>query len=152
MPKTYTVSSVVDVRAPGARSPHWRVQFEHDDDAYNSVYFFPHETLEWRIAEYGIDVNDFDTLLDIVIHEQYVDLQHTDPTFLYNTDQETARVAHLARTAESKKIRTHHDPDNLLDVIRKAHDPKSPRIDEFRRHVLKVRASADSGANSQLDR
>lgn len=33
---------------------------------------FPLDILEWRAAEYGIDPRDFDTLIDVVLHEPFI--------------------------------------------------------------------------------
>ncbi|WP_440100014.1 hypothetical protein [Streptosporangium sp. H16] len=33
---------------------------------------FPHSTFEWRCAEYGIDPDDVDTMLDVILHEPYM--------------------------------------------------------------------------------
>lgn len=104
------------------------------------TYIFPHSTLGWRSAEYGIDPTDIDTLIHVVIHEHHMfDLTHTDPTFLWNTDQETARKAHLRRVGEVMAKVTHHDPDNHLDVIRKAWDPTHPSLAQQRKVIQDIR-------------
>lgn len=49
-------------------------QVTKDDGTSTLVlHFFAPETLEWRAAEYGIDPADVDTLIDVVMHEQYID-------------------------------------------------------------------------------
>jgi hypothetical protein len=92
----------------------WMVEY---DDA--SGHGFPPETLAWRAAEYGIDPTDTATLLEIVLHEPHVNLQHTDPTFLYNIDQDTARKAHLERVGASPTRVS--DPHGHLDRVHKHH-------------------------------
>lgn len=89
---------------------------DYDDQ---SAHGFPVETLSWRAAEYGIDPSDADTLLGVVLHEPYVGLKHTDPTFVYNVDEQTARAAHLDRVAKSPvQVK---DPAGHLDAIRAHH-------------------------------
>jgi hypothetical protein len=63
------------------------------------VRVFPLEALEWRAAEYGIDPTDADTLLDVVLHEEYAE----PSTLAEDPDTDTARERHLARIAEVKK-------------------------------------------------
>lgn len=38
----------------------------------SNLHIFPHSTLEWRSAEYGIDPEDIDTLLDVILHEPFI--------------------------------------------------------------------------------
>jgi hypothetical protein len=41
-------------------------------DGVPHMHIIPHSTWEWRCAEYGIDPDDMDTLLDIVLHEPWI--------------------------------------------------------------------------------
>ncbi|MFC7641427.1 hypothetical protein ACFQX6_10900 [Streptosporangium lutulentum] len=36
------------------------------------MHIFPHSTMEWRAAEYAIDPEDLDTLLDVILHEPWI--------------------------------------------------------------------------------
>lgn len=63
------------------------------------LYFFPLDILEWRAAEYDIDQDDVDTLLDIVLNEPFLE-EATDP-YAAATGAE-GREAHRARIAELK--------------------------------------------------
>lgn len=140
--QNFIVTAVRDIsidRTDGSREPAWLIEMSLDGGDPTHAVGFPHSIFHWRIAEYGIDPEDIETLLDIALHEQYIQLHHSDPTFLHNTDQETARLHHLARVKKSKQSVTHADPNNLLDVIRNAHDPYHPRIAEFRDMVWKNR-------------
>jgi hypothetical protein len=130
----YTVIEVRDMNN-GKDEPMWFVGLSHDDGTDPHGVAFPHATFHHRVAEYGIDSEDFDTLLDIALHEPYINLHHTDPTFLYNTDRETARLHHLARIQELKKTVTHEDPNSLLDTIRTAYTHDPARVAELAKNV-----------------
>lgn len=144
--KEFTVRSVRDIRPPGAPEPVWMVDTSIDGGPIPTHSFgFPHSILTWRVAEYGIDPSDFDTLLDVVLHEPHMTHTHLDPTFLYNTDQDTARAAHLERVRRSKQGVVHHDPDGLLDHIRRAYDPNNPAIEEYKARVAISRREARRG-------
>ncbi|GAA1769857.1 hypothetical protein [Nonomuraea bangladeshensis] len=41
-------------------------------DGQAHMHLIPHSTWEWRCAEYGIDPDDLDTLLDVVLHEPWI--------------------------------------------------------------------------------
>lgn len=97
----------------------WSVVYRTEAGEHLAEHRFPHETLHWRAAEYGLDPADAESLLEIVLHEPFIDTSHTSPDFLYNTDQATARTAHLAKIkAASVRIA---DPQNLLRTIHQAH-------------------------------
>lgn len=139
----FTVIGVRDVRPPGSPEPVWIVDMSTDGTGVPThASGFPHCALGWRVAEYGIDPTDVDTLLDVVLHEPHMRVSHTDPTFLYNCDQDTARAAHLARVTDVKKTVSHLDPHGLLDRIRRAHDPNDPVIDRYREQVRRNRSDA----------
>lgn len=116
--KTVAAVRVGVVQDQGGQSePVWFIDFSHPDGTLHG-YGFPQSTLMQRAAEYGIDPSNVDTLLDVVLHEPYMSLQHTDPSFLWNTDQATARTAHLERVAALKQRLTIADPQGLLQQIR----------------------------------
>lgn len=140
--------TVTEVRRmdDSAKDPVWLVRVDVEG-ALPWIYAFPHVALVYRSAEYGIDPADADTLLDVVIHESHFELSHTDPTFLYNTDEKTALAAHLARVADAKTRVAISDPDNHLDVIRKHHDSNDPRLDGMRSRVRAMRSANISGRN-----
>jgi hypothetical protein len=45
-------------------------------DGVAHMHLVPHSTFEWRAAEYGIDPDDMDTMLDIVLHEPWIPNPH----------------------------------------------------------------------------
>lgn len=69
----------------------------------HGVFIMPEDTLEWRAAEYDIDPNDLDTLMDIVLAEQFLDVSphETPPLFTADTIEE-ARQIHLDRCSAAK--------------------------------------------------
>jgi hypothetical protein len=70
------------------------------------IHVFPHDALEWRAAEYGIDPSDVDTLMDIVLAEPYITSEDYEPgTTLYDAPSiQDAREAHLSRCAKVKLV------------------------------------------------
>lgn len=112
-----------NLSAGSSSLPTWVIDYLDLDGKIRS-YVFPHAALTYRAAEYGIDLDDAETLLDIVLHEHYMDPgEHSPyhPSFLYNTDEETARLAHLARVQKVKQYIAHEDPDNLLRIVTQHH-------------------------------
>ncbi|MDF5756670.1 hypothetical protein [Spongiactinospora sp. TRM90649] len=59
------------VRPDGAE-PLWGVYLVNPADGGHGIHMFPHSTFEWRAAEYGIDPDDLETLLDVILHEPYI--------------------------------------------------------------------------------
>lgn len=121
-PNSRIVTRVFDralTHLDGAAEPAWLVEMTDESSGQTVAHAFPHAALTYRAAEYGIDLADVDTLLDVVLHEPHVELHHADPTFVYNTDRDTARRAHLARVAASP-VRV-SDPAGHLATIRQAH-------------------------------
>ena len=117
------------------------------------AHVFPPQVLHWRAAEYEIDPTDAQTLLDIVLHERFMteeEHHHEAPDFVFNTDVDTARRAHLARIEVVKTRARVTDPDGLLSKIHRHHqttlDPEAHRkrtadARELRAHNRKVRAT-----------
>ncbi|MCF6423354.1 hypothetical protein [Amycolatopsis tucumanensis] len=69
------------------------------------VHIMPTDTLEWRSAEYDIDPNDRDTLMDIALTEPFLKAEdYADGIHLYDglSDVATAKAAHLSRCALGK--------------------------------------------------
>lgn len=87
------------------------------------VHVFPKDTLEWRAAEYGIDPDDFDTLLSIVLYEPLLSSHDVDhPKHLFNAGSiAEARDYHLGQINAVRKFRPLEDPDGHLDKIRSGH-------------------------------
>lgn len=152
-----TVYTVVEVRDLAAErgadtdEPVWLIEMSTDGKLVPTHgHGFPHSSLHWRAAEYGIDPHDLDTLLDVVLCEPHMNVRHTDPMFLYNTDEETARNAHLARVADVRTRVMHADPGSLLNRIGQAYDPGHPSLEQYRAQVHDNRRSRVATAARQL--
>ena len=65
-----TVESV-DTYFPNSHTECWAVLMTRPDGARHA-YVFPKSTLECRATEYDFGPGDIDTLLDVVMHEQFV--------------------------------------------------------------------------------
>lgn len=103
----------------------WCVLFDHEVHG-TYAYVFPVCALWHRSAEYGIDLTDADTLLDVVLHELAMisvgqGLTQNEPDFVFHTEEAMARTGHLMRTDRAKDMFSHPDPDNLLQRIRDHH-------------------------------
>ncbi|MFC6884678.1 MULTISPECIES: hypothetical protein [Actinomadura] len=134
-------------------TPCWMVTLVRPDGG-RSGHVFPKSTLEWRAAEYGIDPDDIEALLDIVLHEPYLpDPGPTPegargagaaPAAVPNVQAAAgdlaavrrARAVHLERIAGLKRtgVRVVQDEDaDPLKAIRDHHGVDPERVAEKRR-------------------
>lgn len=119
-PRTRTVESVRERKVGAADG--WEV-ITRAADGSGLTHLFPKDVLEWRAAEYGIDASDIDTLLDIVLHENFHEEEPQDapPTPYTAASTAQAREAHLARISKAKATReriTLSAEGGPLDAIR----------------------------------
>jgi len=137
--KIVLVNSFTGHDVSGVAQQSWIIEYE--EEGTRKAVGFPSALLEWRAAEYGIDPQDPDTLLDIAIHERFFSLDTNDPNFLYNTDEKTARDVHLSRVAEVKRAAVLKDPDGLLEQIKQNHLRRHNTADHKARqaHVAELR-------------
>jgi hypothetical protein len=78
-----------------------------------TAYVFPKDTMEWRVAEYGIDPKDTETLLDILLFEPH--LQIPPEKHLYAVqDVQEAREHLLGMVAERKALSERQGPPQGL--------------------------------------
>lgn len=106
-------------------------------DGERDFHSMPLETLEWRAAEYDIDPNDFDALLDVVLHEGYVD----DPGDPANVLTDAAAAAGYVSPAV--ELRAAVAPLELMPTtLLSAETPELARGAQLERiaHVKKTRA------------
>ena len=105
-------------------------------------HLFPYSFFSWRCAEYGIDPGDTEALIDMLLHEQHIDIGPHDPNFLYNTDEGTARENHFAKVQASKKNISYSDPENHLQKLRDFHlanhDPVSTEVKRRRVRAMRI--------------
>lgn len=124
---------------------HWVVKrtFTHDDGTVeHGVHVFPHDILESRAAEYGIDPADTDTLMDIVMVEPYMtDEDWSEGEFLFDAEtDEDAKAAHLARCAKVKlrhriSTRAAGKKAHVLDHV-KRQSPMHPEAIQLKREMV----------------
>ncbi len=103
----------------------WSILFEHEERG-PYVYLMTASSLWCRSVEYGIDLNDADTLFDIVLHELAgislgVGVRMTDPDFVYHVHPTVAWHGHQRRLAQVKNQVTHPDPLGELKKITDHH-------------------------------
>lgn len=118
-----TVESVEDQRHSGVDC--WQV-ITRAADGHGLTHLFPKATLEWRAAEFGIDPDDVDALLDAVLHEAFIDDVEDGPAtdILAARNTSEAQQSHAVRIAAVKASREQIDLDRKsgktspLDVIR----------------------------------
>lgn len=110
--------------------------------------FFPLDTLEWRAAEWEIDLNDVDQLLEVILNESFLD-ESPDP---YSAPTGVAgRAAHLTRIAGLKAAGRgiplpQRGTDDPLQPVRDAH-ARLCDAEEFaakKRYVTQHRAAVQA--------
>jgi hypothetical protein len=118
-----------------------RFVVEYERDGQRCAHLFPVDTLEWRAAEYGFDPQDRALLLEVVLHEPFMeDNDHDNTRHLFNAGSiAEARHHHLDRVKAVKEKIAFSDPDNLLnEVVEKA--PMHPEAISLKRDsVIRVR-------------
>lgn len=129
MPEKWTVSETEIKEISGM--PCWQIALLRPDGARH-FHLLPGVALEWRAAEYGVDPEDVDTLLEIVLHEPHMpavdDPRHgfrfTDgrPDLWTADTTDDARAAHLARVKECP-VQISVRGVKALDPVRVNHRP-----------------------------
>lgn len=98
---------------------HLLAALEVADEEGNTVrvaHVMPKDAAEWRVAEYGLDPNDHDTLIDVLIHEGHVHAAIAPEDSL-----------HLAPTVE-------HAREALLGAVRARKAKVGPAVAKGRVH------------------
>jgi hypothetical protein len=131
----------------------WLVGVRAPDGTRMAHVFHP-DVLMARAAEYDIDPADSATLLDIVLHERFMteaEHNHRAPDFVFNTDADTARAAHLARVEAVKDRAVVTDPNRLLGPIH-AHHRTGLNRETHERRRAQVTALRAARANETKER
>lgn len=85
----------------------WQITYTIDGHTHSHV--FPHSTFHWRVAEYGLDPNNVDGLLEAILYEPHTDYNPNDPQSLGNaatiTDAKTAYLNRIAQTKGAGRVR-----------------------------------------------
>lgn len=141
-------------------------QFTYPDGRVeDGVYIFPEDALEWRIAEYDLDPDDLDSVLEIVLAECHMDPLPDDEThYLFTAETvEDARALHLERCGEvwrkhfprdARGGRDRHVPvtqdwKDLFVVHAEATSLKKQLVNQ---HRDKIRKNRESGRPSDVSR
>lgn len=135
--------SVVSAResVEGSNSiPCWRIEVRGEDGS-QAEYIFPKSTLEWRAAEYGIDPNDVDELLHVILHEPHLTEPEEQggaikggPTLWRASSTQQAHIAHMQRIKDCP-VGIDVTGSKHLDVIRHKHGIDPARVRELAAHV-----------------
>ena len=98
----------------------------HDSEAYPSVevkIIIPVDLIAWRVAEYGLDPADVDTLIDVMICERYLPPEKMQPHNVPLWNESTisnARAKYMDMITQTKlkyRIST-REKDNPLNTVR----------------------------------
>lgn len=86
---------------------HWEIPYTltQDDGMEEKVLLVvAYDTLEWRAAEYNIPVTDLDTLVDIIVCEQFIEQEHFEgeKSLFKAATVDEAREEYLRKIAEIK--------------------------------------------------
>lgn len=119
----------------------WTVAYQRPDGTMHD-HVFPQSTLEWRMAEYGLD--SVDEALDIVLHEPWA-LSPMDP--LTARDDPALRAGMVVRLAgphlDYEPIRLHN-----ADTVSDARDAHRIRIADAK---TRVKITVPKGKTNPLD-
>ncbi|MEO3857702.1 hypothetical protein [Acrocarpospora sp. B8E8] len=118
---------------PSGAEPLWAI-YEVDASGRRGVGRVPHSTFEWKAALYGLDPEDMDTLLDVILHERFIPSpqdalawEHPILKRILKATQDlpdcwtpgvsdiTRREAHLARIAAVKEMAVRLEPAQQSD-------------------------------------
>lgn len=111
----------------------WKISYHEEGEGAEEnkiVLLAPFSMMDWRAAEYNIPPTDIDTLIDIMMLEQYISVDFFNgPNSLFNAPSiEIARTAYLAEIVRLKLLyrvstRTKNHP---LAAVRDSHTPSDP--------------------------
>jgi len=91
-----------------------------------TAYIFPKDTMEWRVAEYGIDPADTQTLLDIILFEPHVQI---DPDWhLYSAPTVDDARDHLLDRVQERKAESDRLKPVKRQALRKGERPVHDRL------------------------
>jgi hypothetical protein len=133
---TYEVRSVEDQKAAG-EGRNWIISTVKSDGS-SHTFTFPHISWMAKVAEYGFDLDDIDTILDVCLHEVFGGIDQNHPDFVYNNPEDHARAALLSRVTDIKQSHLVTDPNNFLQKI-KTHHEQAPYTAFHQMHRERVR-------------
>lgn len=105
------------------------------DSGKKRLHLTPKATLYFRAAEYGVDPTDVDTLLDIILHQHYVQRDAEDPKLqvaaiphLLEADSTTQARNILMTRIRAASVQLEIRGNSALDPVRQGHKPDLPFI------------------------
>lgn len=96
-------------------------------DGVVGIHVLHQDTLMIRAAEYGLDINDAELLMEVVLREPYLGIQHTDSDFVYRCSESDAQSGLMDKISRNRTTTTISDPQGYLTKICSAH---RARIDQ----------------------
>jgi hypothetical protein len=110
--------------------PHWRIQMEAEINGKSTRFShcFPEDIFVFRVAEYGFDPSDIDTMLDVILTEPHAVVE--PGTHLYELqNRDEAKKVHMARCAQKKLSMRLSTRPNKSVLKAKAANPDDPTTD-----------------------
>jgi hypothetical protein len=131
MPEIY----VPDAFGLDSARPLWRAHFIKPDGSGHTHAIgitAPH----WRIVEYDLDPTDTETILDIILHEQFI-----QPPDIHNMTAVEAKKIHLNNILHVKKnmVSIDHKSDHFKP-FHVHHGITPERISKFQEHIDAIRS------------
>lgn len=141
MPEKWEIDEVIDLVV--GETPCWQVVLVRPDG--NKVnHIMPQVILDNKAAELGMDPEDVDGLMEVILHEQHVPMiqdsatgprfKDDGPTLLGAKSTAEAREAHLAR-CKNASVRITVKGHKALDRIRKNRKPDMKQFQAMRERV-----------------
>ncbi|MGC5562808.1 hypothetical protein ACPYPG_08195 [Streptomyces sp. FR-108] len=160
MRKQYTLKSIEPAVHGSAKIPIWRVAYDRGDGTVH-LHIMPQDIFAIRAAEYDMDVDDVDALIDLVLYEPFIDSMEEDgtPILFGSGSLSEAREKYLSRINQAKEetitldiaptseARTSKSTD-LLDVLREGYRKAHPRREAIRAEVASARAQVQRAESS----
>jgi hypothetical protein len=157
MPTKYTIDQVIPTQV--GKTEYWDIYFRKPD-SNSHIYRMPKITLDARAAEYGIDATDVETLMEISLHEIFLEMSQDDetnemrfddqsPTLMSAESTQAAREAHINRL-KTCPVKIDTRGNKALDVIRSSHQPNPAWIQSHKESVDIIRWVKKHGNLPQL--
>ncbi|MEV4892120.1 hypothetical protein AB0K48_22320 [Nonomuraea sp. NPDC055795] len=123
---------------PDGAEPIWGVAVVRADGGAHML-LIPHSTWEWRSAKYGIDPDDLDTLLDVVLHEPWIPDPHDALAHLNPATAAQLEATHGSPTcwtpgvSDSERLAAHRV---RIAAVKEHRVQLLPETQAFRQEVL----------------
>ncbi len=135
----------------GAGMELWRVRFQRPDGNFRE-HIFPKMTLDARAAEYGIDPDDVDTLLDVILAEPFIP-HPGDPR--NHADDPAAKAGHRVKaTSPIGAVKKGQQVPAWLfnaDSTEQAREAHLARVAHCRANTVRIARPKGARASDPLD-